>query len=185
MSARVEIYTTDFCGYCTRAKALLASKGVEVIEIRAGSDPEKRREMIQRSQGGMTFPQVFINGKACGGFSDISALDDRGDQADGEAARGKTRPGARRRRLQAGRKHDPGAALYLLEEAELLLEDREVDAARAALLKAVTHDPGAGAAWELLSALRRELGPQVQQFGERYRRYRAEVGMLLPRRLRS
>lgn len=71
---------------------------------------------------------------------------------------GALKPGARRRRLQAGRKHDPGAALYLLEEAELLLEDREVDAARAALLKAVTHDPGAGAAWELLSALRREAG---------------------------
>src|SRR5689334_14321466 len=71
VSARVEIYTTDYCGYCTRAKALLASKGVDVIEIRAGSDPEKRREMIQRSQGGMTFPQVFINGRPVGGSDDI------------------------------------------------------------------------------------------------------------------
>ena len=75
MSARVEIYTTDCCGYCTRAKALLASKGVEVIEIRAGADPEKRREMIQRSQGGMTFPQVFINGRPVGGSDDIHDLD--------------------------------------------------------------------------------------------------------------
>ncbi|MFT3723439.1 MAG: glutaredoxin 3 [Hyphomonadaceae bacterium] len=75
MSARVEIYTTDYCGYCTRAKALLASKGVEVIEIRAGSDPDKRREMIQRSQGGMTFPQVFINGRPVGGSDDIHDLD--------------------------------------------------------------------------------------------------------------
>lgn len=77
MSARVEIYTTDYCGYCTRAKALLASKGVQFVEYRAGSDPEKRREMIQRSQG-TTFPQVFINGRPVGGSDDIHDLDRMG-----------------------------------------------------------------------------------------------------------
>ena len=41
MTARVEIYTRDYCGYCTRAIALLASKGVDVVEYRAGDDPEK------------------------------------------------------------------------------------------------------------------------------------------------
>ena len=51
VTARVEIYTRDFCGYCTRAKNLLASKGIAFDEIRAGDDPEKRREMIQRSHG--------------------------------------------------------------------------------------------------------------------------------------
>lgn len=78
MTARVEIYTTDFCGYCTRAKALLASKGVAFEEHRAGHDPEKRREMIQRSNGGYTYPQVFINGRPVGGSDDIHDLDRQG-----------------------------------------------------------------------------------------------------------
>lgn len=77
MSARVEIYTTEFCGYCTRAKSLLASKGVAFEEYRAGGDAEKRREMIQRS-GGYTFPQVFINGRSVGGSDDIHDLDRQG-----------------------------------------------------------------------------------------------------------
>ncbi len=75
MTARVEIYTMDYCGYCTRAKTLLASKGVQFTEYRAGDDPDKRREMIQRSQGGTTYPQVFINGRPVGGSDDIHDLD--------------------------------------------------------------------------------------------------------------
>lgn len=78
MTARVEIYTRGFCGYCTRAKALLASKGVDFIEYDSDHDPEKRREMIQRSQGGTTFPQVFINGQPVGGSDDIHDLDRMG-----------------------------------------------------------------------------------------------------------
>lgn len=74
MAARVEIYTRDFCGYCTRAKALLASKGADVLEYRAGDDPDKRREMIQRSNG-TTYPQIFINGRHVGGSDDIHDLD--------------------------------------------------------------------------------------------------------------
>jgi glutaredoxin 3 len=74
VAARVEIYTRDFCGYCTRAKKLLASKGIDVIEYRAGDDPAKRREMIQRSQG-TTYPQIFINGRHVGGSDDIHDLD--------------------------------------------------------------------------------------------------------------
>jgi glutaredoxin 3 len=64
----------DYCGYCTRAKALLAAKGVQVIEYRAGDDPEKRREMIQRSRG-TTYPQIFIIGRHFGGSDDIHDLD--------------------------------------------------------------------------------------------------------------
>lgn len=74
MSARVEIYTRDYCGYCTRAIALLKSKGANVIEYRAGDDPERRREMIQRSHG-TTYPQIFINGRHVGGSDDIHDLD--------------------------------------------------------------------------------------------------------------
>ena len=77
MPARVEIYTTEFCGYCTRAKALLASKGVTFEEYKAGGNAEKKREMIQRS-GGYTFPQVFINGRSVGGSDDIHDLDRQG-----------------------------------------------------------------------------------------------------------
>jgi glutaredoxin 3 len=77
VTARVEIYTRDFCGYCTRAKALLASKGVAFDEIRAGDDADKRREMIQRSQGA-TYPQIFINGRHVGGSDDIHDLDRAG-----------------------------------------------------------------------------------------------------------
>ena len=78
MTARVEIYTRDYCGYCSRAKALLASKGVAFTEYDAGEDNEKRREMIQRSHGGSTFPQVFINDRHVGGSDDIHDLDRAG-----------------------------------------------------------------------------------------------------------
>jgi glutaredoxin 3 len=78
VKARVEIYTRDYCGYCLRAKALLASKGVDFTEYDAGDDPDKRREMIQRSFGGSTYPQVFINGQHVGGSDDIYDLDRAG-----------------------------------------------------------------------------------------------------------
>jgi glutaredoxin 3 len=76
--ARVEIYTRGFCGYCTRAKALLASKGVDFVEYAVDADPEKRREMIQRTHGGYTYPQVFINGVPVGGSDDIHDLERQG-----------------------------------------------------------------------------------------------------------
>jgi glutaredoxin 3 len=78
VTARVEIYTRDYCGYCSRAKSLLASKGVQFVEFHAGDDPERRREMIQRSHGGSTFPQVFINGRSVGGSDEIHDLDAQG-----------------------------------------------------------------------------------------------------------
>jgi glutaredoxin 3 len=78
VTARVEIYTTDFCGYCSRAKALLASKGVTFEEYKAGANAEKKREMVERSNGGYTFPQVFINGRHVGGSDDIHDLDRQG-----------------------------------------------------------------------------------------------------------
>lgn len=75
--ADVTIYTREFCGYCTRAVALLRNKGAAFTEIDAGNDIEKRREMIQRS-GRNTFPQIFIDGKHIGGSDDLFALDARG-----------------------------------------------------------------------------------------------------------
>ena len=65
------------CPYCTRAKALLSKKGVEIIDIPAYMDASKRREMNDRS-GRNTFPQIFIDGKHIGGCDDLYALDASG-----------------------------------------------------------------------------------------------------------
>lgn len=76
--AKVTVYYRDFCGYCARAIALLERKGVEFEKINAGMDAEKKREMIQRSNGGATFPQIFINGEHIGGSDDMMALERAG-----------------------------------------------------------------------------------------------------------
>ncbi|HBN94415.1 MAG TPA: glutaredoxin 3, partial [Hyphomonas sp.] len=58
--ADVTIYTRQFCPYCTRAVSLLKSKNVNFNEIDAGMDAQKKAEMVERSGGGRTFPQIFI-----------------------------------------------------------------------------------------------------------------------------
>ena len=77
--ADVVIYTKPGCGYCYAAMALLDEKGAAYTEIVASSDPAKKQEMIQRSGGRMTFPQIFIGGKHVGGSDDLRALDRRGE----------------------------------------------------------------------------------------------------------
>ncbi len=74
----VEIYTGNFCGYCTRAKQLLSKKGVNFIEHPVGLDPDKRAEMVQRSRGGRTVPQIFIGDWHVGGYDELYALDRAG-----------------------------------------------------------------------------------------------------------
>jgi glutaredoxin 3 len=76
--ADVVIYTRLFCGYCTRAKALLDRKGVTYEEIDAGESPEKRKEMIQRANGRSTYPQIFVGDRHVGGSDDLFALDRAG-----------------------------------------------------------------------------------------------------------
>jgi glutaredoxin 3 len=73
----VLIYTRDGCPYCTRAKMLLASKGVAFEERNASVDPAFRAEMMQAS-GGTTFPQIFVGQTHVGGCDDLHALDARG-----------------------------------------------------------------------------------------------------------
>ena len=75
----VTIYTKPFCPYCARALNLLQEKGVEFTEIEAAWDPAKKQEMVQRSGGRMTFPQIFIGDRHIGGCDDMVALDDRGE----------------------------------------------------------------------------------------------------------
>jgi glutaredoxin 3 len=76
----VDIYTRPFCPYCSRALALLASKGVDFNEIAdAYADPAKKRAMVERAGGGSTFPQIFIGGRHIGGCDDMMALERRGE----------------------------------------------------------------------------------------------------------
>ena len=74
----VEIYTTMWCGYCARAKRLLATHGVAFHEIDVGAEPERRSEMVARAGGRSTVPQIFINGSHVGGCEDLQALDAAG-----------------------------------------------------------------------------------------------------------
>lgn len=76
--ANVTIYTRPFCGYSVRAVQLLKSKKVDFKEINAGFDPELKKEMIQRSGGGSTFPQIFIGETHIGGCDDMMALERAG-----------------------------------------------------------------------------------------------------------
>jgi glutaredoxin 3 len=75
---KVEIYMTPICGYCAMAKRLLDKKGVTYTEINVMAQPAKRDEMTNRSNGGRTVPQIFIDGKPIGGCDDLHALDRRG-----------------------------------------------------------------------------------------------------------
>jgi glutaredoxin 3 len=76
--ARIEIYTSAFCGYCARAKRLLIDKGQSFDEIDVTMDAVRRDEMVTRSGGGRTVPQIFINDQHIGGSDDMHALDAAG-----------------------------------------------------------------------------------------------------------
>lgn len=76
--ASVIIYTRQFCGYCSSAKALLEQKGVDYVEHDATGKPELRSEMVEKSRGRNTFPQIFINGMHVGGCDDLHALNRAG-----------------------------------------------------------------------------------------------------------
>jgi len=76
--AKVEIYTKFLCGYCSRAKALLAGKGVAFEEYDITMGGPKRAEMIQRANGRTTVPQIFIDDRHIGGSDDLAALESAG-----------------------------------------------------------------------------------------------------------
>lgn len=73
--AKVEIYTKTTCPYCVRAKMLLKQKGVEPDEIAVDFGGETKQEMVQRANGRMTVPQIFINGRHVGGCDDLFELE--------------------------------------------------------------------------------------------------------------
>lgn len=75
--AQVILYTKTYCPYCDRAKALLASKGVAFQEINLEGKLDEMRALVKQT-GMRTVPQIFINGKFVGGFTDLAALDQQG-----------------------------------------------------------------------------------------------------------
>ncbi|MBU6509471.1 MAG: glutaredoxin 3 [Gammaproteobacteria bacterium] len=75
----VTIYSTRVCGYCVRAKALLKSKQVAYTEYLVDLDPARRDEMLSRSHGRRTVPQIFIGDQHVGGCDDLYALNRRGE----------------------------------------------------------------------------------------------------------
>lgn len=76
--AQVEIYSSMFCPFCTRAKHLLTTKGVDFIEIDVDTSPGRRNEMLERANGQHTVPQIFIDDQHVGGSDDLAALDRAG-----------------------------------------------------------------------------------------------------------
>jgi glutaredoxin 3 len=77
--AKVEVYSTNYCPYCMRAKALLRSKGVAFEEIDVTDDPGLRAKMVKRAGGRRTVPEIFINGEIIGGCDDLYGLELSGE----------------------------------------------------------------------------------------------------------
>ncbi len=76
--AKIEIYTKFLCPYCTRAKALLNTKGVAFEEHDISMGGPLRAEMLERAGGRNTVPQIFIDGRHIGGSDDLAALERAG-----------------------------------------------------------------------------------------------------------
>lgn len=81
MAADVIIYTTDYCPYCRRAEAFLKDKGVAFKNVDVTNDPETREKLVEMTQGLRTVPQIFIDGKSIGGYSDMMTLHSKGQLA--------------------------------------------------------------------------------------------------------
>ena len=79
--AKVEIYTRWYCGYCSRAKRLLDTRGVEYDEKPVDGDQRAQAEMIERANGRSTVPQIFIAGRHIGGCDDLFQLEKSGELA--------------------------------------------------------------------------------------------------------
>jgi glutaredoxin 3 len=84
---QIDIYTRQFCAYCAMAKRLLERHGLPFVEHDATGNAEMRAEMIQRSNGGTTYPQILIDGRPIGGCDDLYELDAGGGLARLVAAR--------------------------------------------------------------------------------------------------
>ena len=76
--ATIQMYTTRWCGYCVRAKTLLESRGLSFEEISLDDDPDFRRRLLDLT-GGWTVPQIIIDGRPIGGYTELWQLDRSGE----------------------------------------------------------------------------------------------------------
>jgi glutaredoxin 3 len=83
--ARVLIYTTTWCGYCVRAKALLDSREIDYDEVNLDDDPQFRQKLLDLT-GGWTVPQILVDGRPIGGYTELWRLDKSGRLAEEFAA---------------------------------------------------------------------------------------------------
>jgi glutaredoxin 3 len=82
--ARIRVYSTRWCGYCVRAKTLLEDRGIEYEEISLDNDPAFRQKLFDLT-GGWTVPQILIDGRPIGGYTELWRLD-RDGRLDDELA---------------------------------------------------------------------------------------------------
>jgi glutaredoxin 3 len=78
---KVTVYTTDPCGFCRQAKALLKSRGVDYVEVSLTKDPDGRARLVRRT-GQMTFPQIIAGDRVIGGFRELLEADRAGTLAE-------------------------------------------------------------------------------------------------------
>lgn len=76
--ARITMYSTDWCGYCERAKVLLEQRGIPYLEVSLDQEPNFRRRLFELT-GGTTVPQIVIDGKPIGGYLELWRLDREGE----------------------------------------------------------------------------------------------------------
>ncbi len=79
---KVEIYSSPLCGYCYAAKRLLTGKGIDFKEYNVAFDASSKQEMLTRSAGRHTVPQIFINDVHVGGYDDLRRLDGQNELND-------------------------------------------------------------------------------------------------------
>jgi glutaredoxin 3 len=75
--AIIQMYTSEYCGYCVRAKRLLDKKGVDYEEVHLHLDPDARQRLVELT-GRWTVPQILIDDRPIGGFDELKALDEQG-----------------------------------------------------------------------------------------------------------
>lgn len=80
--ARVVVYTTDFCGFCDRAKTLLAARRIPFREVWLPRTPEGRERLVEAAPSARSFPQIVIDGRAVGGYRELVERDRAGALAE-------------------------------------------------------------------------------------------------------
>jgi glutaredoxin 3 len=75
---KIDIYTSNLCPYCHRAKSLLNAKGVTFNEFKIDGNTKLSQEAVERSGGMRTVPQIFIENHHVGGYDDLNLLDQKG-----------------------------------------------------------------------------------------------------------